>query len=111
MDSAYQNVLHCIASRALELRAIHSHVHGQKDSAKLLQSVKRKYPQLEKAIHTFNNAVSNCPPELHSLRNFSTLRATDFYNSLANDYEQSGVISGFEYNYWLQHGTPNVEAL
>ena len=39
------------------------------------------------------------------------MRATDFYNSLANDYEQSGVISGFEYNYWLQHGTPNVEAL
>src|SRR6266480_6892710 len=109
VDSAYQNVLHCIASRALELRAIHSRVHGQKDSAKLLQSVKRKYPQLEKAIHTFNNAVSNCPPELHSLRNFSTLRVTEFYNSLANDYEQSGVISGFEYNYWLQHGTPNVK--
>ena len=21
------------------------------------------------------------------------------------------MISGFEYNYWLQHGTPNVEAL
>ena len=39
------------------------------------------------------------------------MRATNFYNSLANDYEQSGVISGFEYNYWLQHGTPNVEAL
>jgi len=27
------------------------------------------------------------------------LRATDFYNLLVNDYEQSGVISGFKYNY------------
>ena len=99
MDSAYQNVLHCIASRVLELQAIHSHVHGQKDSAKLLQSVKQKYPQLEKAIYTFNNSVSNYLPELHSLRNFSTLHTTNFYNLLVNDYEQSGVISGFEYNY------------
>ena len=55
--------------------------------------------------------VSNYSPELHNLRNFSTLYTTKFYNSLVNSYEQSGVISGFEYNYQLQHGTSNVEAL
>jgi len=40
LDAVYTDILHSIATRALEIHTIHSRVQGQKDAAKLLQSVK-----------------------------------------------------------------------
>ena len=40
LDAVYTVILRSIATRALEIRIIHSRVRGQKDAAKLLQSVK-----------------------------------------------------------------------